>query len=87
MEAALLMIAACIVMLGQMPIGQWMTSRLPADLHCLQLPWLAEKLLWLANACAYRGVVIGIAVGGFAIGLRIWLGMDNTVYSGMEEKK
>lgn len=87
LEAALLMIAACIVMLGQMPIGQLITSGLPESMHFMQLPWLAEKLLWLANACAYRGVLIGIAVGGFAIGLRIWLGMDNTVYSGMEEKK
>jgi hypothetical protein len=88
LEAALLMIAACIVMLGQMPIGQWMTSfPKPEWLSFIELPWLTEKLLWLANACAYRGVVIGIAVGGFAIGLRIWLGLDNTVYSGMEEKK
>lgn len=87
LEAALLMIAACVVMLGQMPIGQWMTGSLPEWMHFMKLPWLAEKLLWLANACAYRGVLIGIAVGGLAIGLRIWLGLDNTVYSGMEEKK
>ena len=87
LEAALLMIAACVVMIGQMPIGAWLGSFLPDSLACLRLPWLAEKLLWLANACAYRGVLIGIAVGGFSIGLRIWLGLDNTVYSGLEEKK
>lgn len=85
-EAALLMLAACIVMLGQLPLGAWLTHALPPYLACLQLPWLAQKLLTVINSAAYRGVLIGIMIGGFSAGLRIWLGMDDSVYSGMEKK-
>ncbi len=85
-EAALLMLAACIVMLGQLPLGAWLTQPLPPQLEFLQLPWLAQKLLTVINSAAYRGVLIGIMIGGFSAGLRIWLGMDDSVYSGMERK-
>jgi len=85
-EAALLMLAACIVMLGQLPLGAWLTQPLPPYLAWLQLPWLAQKLLTVINSAAYRGVLIGIMIGGFSAGLRIWLGMDDSVYSGMEKK-
>jgi hypothetical protein len=86
-EAALLMLSACIVMVGQMPIGAWFGALLPDSLVCLQLPWLADKLLTVVNACAYRGVLIGLVVGGISISLRIWLGLDNTVYAGLEGKR
>ena len=86
-DAALLMVAACIVMIGQMPIGTWLGSFLPDSLGFLRLPWLSEKLLTVINACAYRGVLIGLAVGGFSIALRIWLGLDNSVYAGLEDEK
>ena len=86
-DAALLMVAACIVMIGQMPIGTWLGSFLPDSLGFLRLPWLSEKLLTVINACAYRGVLIGLAIGGFSIALRIWLGLDNSVYAGLEDEK
>lgn len=86
-DAALLMVSACIVMIGQMPIGTWLGSFLPDSLNYLRLPWLAEKLLTVINACAYRGVLIGLAIGGFSIALRIWLGLDNSVYAGLEDEK
>ncbi|MCX7847688.1 MAG: hypothetical protein N2595_06650, partial [bacterium] len=85
-EAALLMMSACIVMLGQLPLGAWLTGSLPSWLHWLQLPWLAQKLLTVVNSAAYRGVLIGMMIGGFAAGLRIWLGMDESVFSGLEKK-
>lgn len=86
-DAALLMVSACIVMIGQMPIGTWLGSFLPDSLGFLRLPWLSEKLLTIINACAYRGVLIGLAIGGFSIALRIWLGLDNSVYAGLEDDK
>lgn len=85
-EAALLMVSACIVMLGQLPLGAWLTKPLPAQLEWLTLPWLAQKILTVINAAAYRGVLIGMMVGGFAAGLRIWLGMDESVYSGLDKQ-
>jgi len=87
LDAALLMLSACVVMIGQMPIGAWFGSFLPDSMSFLRLPTLADKLLMVANTSAYRGVTIGLMVGGFSIGLRIWLGLDNTVYSGMEGHK
>lgn len=85
LEAALLMIAAVIVMMGQMPIGEWATMYLPERLAFLKLPWLSQKILTVINAAAYRGVWIGMLVGMFAISLRIWLGIDNSVYAGVEK--
>ena len=85
LEAALLMIAAVIVMMGQMPIGEWATMYLPESLSFLKLPWLSQKILTVINAAAYRGVWIGMLVGMFAISLRIWLGIDNSVYAGVDK--
>ena len=86
LETALLMIAACIAMIGQMPIGQWLGTMVPDSMPMFKLPWLADKLLNVINASAYRGVMIGLGIGGFSIALRIWLGRDDSVYSGLERK-
>lgn len=86
-DAALLMFSAFIVMVGQMPFGTWLGQWLPESAFFLQFPWLAEKLLNVVNASAYRGVMIGLALGGFAISIRVWLGLDNSVYSGLEGKE
>jgi hypothetical protein len=83
-EAALLMIAALICMIGQMPIGTWLTSLVPWKF--LQLPWLSQKLLLVVNSAAYRGVLIGLLIGGISISLRIWLGLDNSVYASINKK-
>ena len=85
LEAGLLMVAAVIVMVGQMPIGEWLASFMPRQLVFLHLPWLSQKILTVINAAAYRGVWIGMLVGMFAISLRIWLGIDNSVYAGVEK--
>jgi len=84
-EAVLLMVAAFIVMIGQLPLGAWLTHGLPDGVFFLQLPWLAQKLLMVANSSAFRGVLIGIMIGGLAAGLRIWLGMDESVYAGLDK--
>ena len=85
-EAAMLMVSACIVMIGQMPIGQWLGTALPDSLYMLRVTWMSQKLLTVINSCAYRGVLIGLSVGALSISLRIWLGLDNSVYSGLESK-
>lgn len=85
-EAALLMIAACIVMIGQMPVGQWLSMQVPASMEVLRPTWVSAKLLNVINSCAYRGVLIGLTIGQLSIALRIWVGMDNSVYSGLEGK-
>jgi hypothetical protein len=72
-DAGLLAIAALIVMIGRVPIGQWLTSSLPIG---LQLPTWANWLLeWPQNA-AKRGIAIGAGLGVMATGLRIILGIE-----------
>jgi hypothetical protein len=86
-EAALLMLSAIIVMVGQMPVGEWLAMPVPDTIPVLQMPWLAQKLLSVFNAAAYRGVLIGMLIGGLSITLRIWLGIDNSVYASLDKGK
>ncbi len=73
LDAALLAVAALIVMIGRVPIGQALTSGLPEG---LQLPvWASWLLEWPQNA-AKRGIAIGAGLGVMATGLRIILGIE-----------
>jgi len=74
-DAALLAIAALIVMVGRVPIGNLLTSGLP---EAWQLPTWANWLLeWPQNA-AKRGIAIGAGLGVMATGLRIILGIERS---------
>jgi hypothetical protein len=74
-DAALLAVAALIVMIGRVPIGNLMTSGLP---EAWQLPTWANWLLeWPQNA-AKRGIAIGAGLGVMATGLRIILGIERS---------
>jgi len=84
LEAGFLMAAAIVCMVGQMPIGELLASLVPESWKLLQLPWLSSKLLSVLNAAAYRAVLIGTLIGSVAISLRIWLGLDNSVYSSVD---
>ncbi|HID92714.1 MAG TPA: hypothetical protein EYP60_01340 [bacterium (Candidatus Stahlbacteria)] len=79
LEGAVMMVAAIIIMLGQVPVGLWLTASLPTQ---LQLPRVASWLLWIANTAAYRAVMFGIAIGAIAMALRVWLSLER----GMELK-
>ena len=84
LEAGFLMAAAIVCMVGQMPIGELLASLVPESWKLVQLPWLSSKLLSVLNAAAYRAVLIGTLIGSVAISLRIWLGLDNSVYSSVD---
>jgi hypothetical protein len=74
-DAALLAVAALIVMIGRVPIGNLMTDALP---EAIQLPTMANWLLeWPQNA-AKRGIAIGAGLGVIATGLRIILGIERS---------
>ena len=74
-DAALLAVAALIVMVGRVPIGNLMTHALPEQ---IQLPTMANWLLeWPQNA-AKRGIAIGAGLGVMATGLRIILGIERS---------
>ena len=78
-EASLLLIAAIIVMLGRVPLGQLLTRGLPEK---ATLPWLTEAIMTYPNMAAFRGILIGAALGVMATGLRIILGIERSYLGG-----
>ena len=92
--ATLLLIAACLVMIGNVPLGGsiWRTI---VGLINLVAPsvnanavgnweiFAAAKdwLMSIAQAAAARGIGIGLALGGIAMSLRIILGIERTYMS------
>ncbi len=86
LEAGLLMAAALIVMLANVPVGIWLTSWLPAEGW---LKWLRfeNAALWFTlqiNTPAMRGILFGAAVGGLGAALRIWLSLERSLTVGRQ---
>ncbi len=81
-EAALMMAAAFIVMLAQVPVGQWLTHGLPTTgpLAFFRLETLGDWIMSWLNTPAQRGIVFGVAVGGLAMSLRIWLSLERGTF-------
>lgn len=72
-EAAILLIAGCIVMLGRVPIGAKI------------LPFTAPATDWIMsvlNVGGQRGVMIAGAIGFIAVSLRIIVGLERRAYGG-----
>lgn len=73
LEATLLLVAACIVMLGRVPIGDMIHEAIPqATRWILEVPNLASK----------RGVMIGVGLGMMATSLKIILGIERAWMGG-----
>jgi hypothetical protein len=82
-EATLMMVAALIVMLGMIPIGQWLTSALPergSFLSNLRLDNISNWVLTTLNAPAQRAISFGLGIGALAIALRVWLSLERGAY-------
>jgi hypothetical protein len=78
-EAGLLAVAALIVMLGRVPIGDQMTAWLPEPLR------LGSVQDWIMNVpqnAAKRAVLMGAALGVMATGLRVILGIERSYLGG-----
>ena len=79
LEAGLLAVAALIVMIGRVPIGDWMTGGLPQNLH---LSHVQEWIMDNPQNSAKRAILIGAALGVMATGLRVILGLERSYLSG-----
>jgi len=71
-ETGLMMASATVILLGQVPLGDWMTQGLP---KFLQFPTMAQWILAVPNTAVQRAVLIGACGGAFATGVRLWLGI------------
>ena len=70
--AGLMMTSALIVMLGQVPLGDWLTSGLAEP---FQLRSITEWIMTVPNVGVQRAVFMGACGGAFAAGLRLWLSL------------
>jgi len=68
-EATLLLTAALLVMIGRVPIGDWISPYFPK---------IANWILDVPSMTARRGIFIGIALGSIATSLRVILGVERT---------
>lgn len=87
-EAGLLAAAALFVMLGRVPLGDFLVR--PLTDHGWAPGWLREAPLdsiqqWIMNVpqnAAKRAILIGAAMGVMATGLRVILGIERTYLGG-----
>jgi hypothetical protein len=75
-EAAVLLVAAIIVMMGRVPLGEYLV---PASGDVTQ--WILNVL----NASVRRGILIGISLGAIALSLKIIFGMERAYLGGGKE--
>ena len=66
-EATLLLLAALIVMLGRVPLGEMIHT---------QFPVVTEWLMSVPTVAAKRAIMFGVALGAIATSLRIMLGLE-----------
>lgn len=86
-EAAVLMIAAFVVMLGFVSFGVAITSHIPDSslFSFFRLEKLSVWVLQWLNMPAYRAVGIGVAIGALAMQMRIWLSLERGVFFSQEK--
>ena len=82
LEAAVLLAAAFVILLGQTPFGVLLTAWLPAPLHFLRVDELSIWIMKVPNTAGWRAVLIGIALGVVSMSLRLILGIERNVFAG-----
>jgi hypothetical protein len=83
-DATLLLVAAVVVMLGQVPIGSiWVPSWWPRELIFLTPDWLKDQIMDIFNTAGQRAILIGASLGVVSTSLRILLGIERS-YLGEE---
>jgi hypothetical protein len=76
-EAAVLLVAAVIVMMGRVPLGQFL------------VPWswnVAQWLLNVINSAVRRAILIGVSMGIVALSVKIILGYERSYLGGGKEQ-
>ncbi len=81
--ATLLLLSAVMVMLGRVPLGQWIWNGIVSIVnpHLKGMPVLAKVAEWIMNVpqtAAKRGIFIGTYLGGVAMSMRVILGLERT---------
>ncbi|MCG3181275.1 MAG: hypothetical protein BIFFINMI_03654 [Phycisphaerae bacterium] len=72
-EAAVLLVAALIVMLGQVPLSATISGA---------IPWMSNWLLNWPNMAVKRAILFGICVGSVGTSLRVMFGIERSYMGG-----
>jgi hypothetical protein len=75
-EAAILLAAALVVLVGRTPLGSLLGQLVPEPLAFLRPDYLSMWLLQVPNTAGQRAILIGIALGVVAVSLRLLLGLE-----------
>jgi hypothetical protein len=67
LEALAFVVAAVVVLLGQVPISRYLGDFLPAA---------KDWILDVPSTAGVRGIIIGVALGTIATGVRVLMGLD-----------
>jgi hypothetical protein len=85
-EATALLIAAIILMVGRVPLGNIIADSTPlipgTNTHLLDFPSFSSWLLNVPNAAAFRGIQLGVYLSQVAISVRIIFGIERTYMGG-----
>lgn len=84
LDAVLLMAAAVIVMLGQIPFGMWLTSWLPMEgiASSLRIENVSNWFMTVVNMSVQRAIGFGLGVGSIAMALRVWFSLERGMRMG-----
>ncbi|MGQ3685599.1 MAG: hypothetical protein ACUBOA_11440 [Candidatus Loosdrechtia sp.] len=72
-ESTMLLIAAIIVMLGRVPIGNYISTYIPV---------IADWIMAVPNLAAKRGILLGVSLGAIATSLKIIFGIERSYLGG-----
>ena len=71
-----MMLAAILVLLGQVPLGQLVTAWVPDKVGFLRVENVAYWINSTIQVSTMRAVQIGASVGGLVLATRLWLSME-----------
>jgi len=75
-EAAVLLVSALIVMMGRVPLGEYLIP-LSGD--------LTQWIMNVINASVRRAILIGVSLGAVALSLKIIFGIERSYLGGGKE--
>lgn len=86
-EAAVLMVVALVLMMGQVPLGMALTNWIPEEglIANLRIENFSQFILTAINGPVQRAIGFGLALGVLGMSLRIWLSLERGTYFGQEE--
>ncbi len=78
-DATMLLVAAFVLMLGRVPVGDWISAWLPEG---YRLGDAADWIMDFPQTAGQKAIMIGIALGVISSALRVILGLERTYMGG-----